>query len=87
MSDEEIDTGGGRRLTVTLTKPQVQWLTSSASAATPRLLPAERLVQILDEAIAASRIEERTRAHQLAIYTVSGYPEHHPDYPHTPQEK
>jgi hypothetical protein len=68
-------------LAVALTEPQERWLVSSAARATPRLSPAERLGQILDEAIAASDVGERSRAHRLEIYEASGYSEHHPDYP------
>ena len=69
---------------VRLDDAQLQWLAEQGAAQQPTLDAGAMLVRLVEHARATHEADTDRRAHQLEVYRVSGYPEHHPDYPNLP---
>jgi hypothetical protein len=72
-------------LVVHLNGAQLEWLEKQAAGQEPTLDASAMLTRLVEHAVAASEVDHDKRAHQLEVYRVSGYPEHHPDYPNVPR--
>jgi hypothetical protein len=77
-------TAGTHELVVGLNSAQLEWLSMQGAGQQPPLDATGMLTRLVERALTASEADADRRAHQLEVYRVSGWPEHHPDYPNLP---
>ena len=78
-SDDRPTRGGS--VDVHLDDAERNWLVRAGARELPPLGPSGMLKRLLERAMADADREAGRRAYQLEVYRVSGYAEHHPDYP------
>jgi hypothetical protein len=84
MSSTHVRSAGTHELVVRLNGAQLEWLEKLGADQQPTLDASAMLTRLVEHAVAADEADQDKRAHQLEVYRVSGYPEHHPDYPNVP---
>jgi hypothetical protein len=77
-------TAGTHEVVVGLNSAQLEWLEKQGAGQQPPLDATAMLTRLVECALTASEADADRRAHQLEVYRVSGWPEHHPDYPNLP---
>jgi hypothetical protein len=83
MARHDTDAASGS-LRLTLRPDQLTWLAEAGGAQSPPLDAAAMLGTLVDEAMQRVDDDTQRRAERAEIYAVTGYREHHPDYPDVP---